>query len=198
MPTAATAALLFACGYLLGSIPFGVILARAHGVDLQRVGSGNIGATNAARALGKGWGVLVMLLDAAKATVPMLLLERLWPEAAQPYGAALLGAGAFIGHILPFTLRFRGGKGVATAFGAFLALQPLAAAAGLLTYALAFGLSRISSVGSLSAVASFPLWLYLCHAPGAHWALAGLVALVVLLRHRGNISRLLQRREQRL
>lgn len=191
---------MFLCGYLFGSIPSGVLIARAHGIDLRRVGSGNIGATNAARAMGRAWGVVVLILDAAKAAVPMLLLGHVQPVAgaAGSWTPVVVGAGAFVGHLWPIFLRLRGGKGVATAFGAFLVLQPVAALAGLLTYALAYGATRISSVGSLAAALLFPLWLYLLAAPPAHMILAGLVLALILWRHRGNIARLLRRREPRL
>ncbi len=185
--------------YLLGSIPFGVILSRAHGIDLQKIGSGNIGATNASRALGKGWGGLVLLLDAAKATLPLLLCARLFTDHPQREWVLMaVAAAAFLGHVFSVFLRFHGGKGVATAFGAFLALSPRAAALGVLTYAVAYGMTRISSVGSLCAVLLFPLWLLLLAAPPPTWCFAGLVFTVVLYRHKGNIRRLLHREERRV
>ena len=116
-----------AAAFLLGSIPFGVLLARRRGVDLKKVGSGNIGATNAARALGKKAGGVVLLLDTLKAFVPTLLAAR-WLAPGRPELAAATGFAAFVGHIYSPWLRFRGGKGVACALGAFLALAPLATA----------------------------------------------------------------------
>jgi glycerol-3-phosphate acyltransferase PlsY len=185
--------------YLLGSIPFGVIVARAHGVDLQKVGSGNIGATNAARAMGKGVGVLVLLLDAAKATLPVWLCGRIFvghPQRA--WILAAVSAAALCGHVFPFFLRFHGGKGVATAFGALVALSPPAALLGLVTYALCYGWTRISSVGSLSALLLLPLWLYLFHAPLPTFCFAGFAFFLVVFRHTGNIRRLLSRQESKL
>lgn len=193
------AVLLVLLAYLLGSIPFGVIVARAHDIDLRAVGSGNIGATNVARALGKRWAVLVMALDAGKATAPVLLAgalghggdEGLWLQVA-------VAMAAFLGHLFPVFLRFRGGKGVATAFGAFVGLSPWAALLGLCTYAAAYRASRISSVGSLSAILLFPVWLLLLRAPRQHWCFAALVLTLTLLKHRDNIDRLRHREEKRV
>ena len=182
--------------YLLGSVPFGVILARGKGVDLRQVGSGNIGATNAARALGKGMGAFVLLLDAGKATLPIVLCGWLFRD--HPHRDWLLpgiGAAALCGHVFPVFLGFHGGKGVATAFGTFVALEPRAALLGALTYAVGYGASRISSVGSLSALLLFPLWLRLCHAPEPTWAFLCFALALILYRHRGNIRRLLHRQE---
>jgi glycerol-3-phosphate acyltransferase PlsY len=190
-------ALCLLAGYLLGSIPFGVLIARARGVDLRAVGSGNIGATNAARALGKRWGVLVLVLDAGKAALPILLF-RAFTGGGQALCEVAIGAGAFVGHLFPLYLRFRGGKGVATAFGAFLGLQPLCALLGLLTWAVAYGVSRISSVGSLCAVLLFPLWLWLLGAPPVHFGFAGFLLVLILIRHRGNIRRLWRHQEGRI
>ena len=126
------ALLLILVGYLCGSIPFGLVIAHFRRVDLRAVGSGNIGATNAARALGKRWAVLVMALDALKATAPVLLCGALRPDdEAGRWLQVTVAAAAFFGHLYPVFLGFRGGKGVSTAFGAFLGLSPLAALLGL-------------------------------------------------------------------
>jgi glycerol-3-phosphate acyltransferase PlsY len=185
--------------YLLGSISFGLVLARLRRVDLRSVGSGNIGATNAARAMGKGWGALVLLLDAAKAAVPLWLAGSYF--AGDPHREWIrvgMATAAFLGHLFPIFARFRGGKGVATAFGAFLALEPKAAGLGLVTYAVAYGVSRISSVGSLCAVFSFPAWLYLFGARRDSYALAGILLLGIVAKHHANISRLWQGQEKKL
>ncbi len=185
--------------YLSGSISFGLVLARLRRVDLRSVGSGNIGATNVARALGKRWGVLVLVLDAAKAAVPLWLAG--WYFAAAPerdwIRVGMAGA-AFLGHLYPIFSRFRGGKGVATALGAFLALEPKAAGLGFLTYGLAYGITRISSVGSLCAVVSFPAWLYLFGARRPSYVLAGGLLLGIVATHRGNIARLWRGQEKKL
>ena len=189
--------------YLLGSVPFGLVVAHFKRVDLRSVGSGNIGATNAARALGKGWGLIVLLLDAGKAALPVVL-GRAYFAGRPEYAAQLdwilagLAAAAFVGHLLPVFAGFRGGKGVASALGAFLVLQPKAALLGALVYVVAYGATRISSVGSLLAVLSFPLWLYLTSASAPSFALSALLLLLIVVRHRDNLQRLLARKETRV
>jgi glycerol-3-phosphate acyltransferase PlsY len=214
MYLAMVAVLVCLCAYLLGSIPFGLLIAHFRRVDLRSVGSGNIGATNAARALGKGWGILVLLLDASKAALPAYLCLHLCDSAGAKLAwdrvcgaltpetlaglATAAAAAAFFGHLYPLFAGFRGGKGVATALGGFLALEPRAALLGALVYALAYGLTRISSVGSLLGVLSFPLWLYLTDGKRPSYLLSGVMLLFILLRHRDNIRRLLSRKEQRV
>ncbi len=189
--------------YLLGSIPFGLVVAHFKRIDLRSVGSGNIGATNTARALGKGWGLVVLFLDAGKAALPVVL-GRLYFAGQPEYASQIewilagLAAAAFIGHLAPIFARFRGGKGVASALGAFLVLEPKAALIAGAIYVAAYGLTRISSVGSLSAVLSFPLWLYLTGAQAPSFALAGLLLLLIVLRHHDNLRRLLARKESRV
>jgi acyl phosphate:glycerol-3-phosphate acyltransferase len=181
--------------YLAGSIPFGVLAARAKGVDLRQVGSGNIGATNVARALGKGWAIAVLLGDAAKGFVPVWLGRRLgFPAAA----VALAGLAAIVGHMFTLFLRGRGGKGVATSLGVALALSPIAALIGFGVYVVLFAATRLSSLGSLLGVWTFSLFFTFHDAPPAPLvglALAG--AALVTLRHRHNIGRLLRGEEKR-
>jgi acyl phosphate:glycerol-3-phosphate acyltransferase len=182
--------------YLAGSIPFGVLAARAKGVDLRQVGSGNIGATNVARALGKGWAIAVLLGDAAKGFVPVWLGRRLgFPAAA----VALAGLAAIVGHMFTLFLRGRGGKGVATSLGVALALSPTAALIGFGVYLALFTATRLSSLGSLLGVWTFSLFFTFHDAPPAPLvglALAG--AALVTLRHRQNIGRLLRGEEKRV
>jgi glycerol-3-phosphate acyltransferase PlsY len=167
-------------GYLCGSVPFGLVIARARKVDLRAVGSGNIGATNAARALGRGYGLLVLLLDALKATGPVLLAERYFAaDPRQPWIVVAVAAAAFVGHLWPVFARFQGGKGVATALGCFVAIAPLPALCGALTWVVLFGVTRISSVGSLGAVVLFPAWLYLFSAGPPVYALTALPAMIM-------------------
>jgi acyl phosphate:glycerol-3-phosphate acyltransferase len=195
--TLALSIILPVVAYLLGSIPFGVVIARARGVDLRQVGSGNIGATNAARALGKASGAVVLLLDALKGFAPVLLARLLLARA--PYGEWLLATtalGAFLGHLFPVFLGFRGGKGVATALGVFLALSPLAALGALVVYALVYAITRTSSLGSLTAAVAFvPLLYFLAGRSRVLLALAVLLVLMIILSHRENIRRLLRREE---
>lgn len=192
---------LVAAGYLAGSIPFGVVLGRfVLGVDVRQVGSGNIGATNVARAGGKKLAIAVLLLDAAKAIVPILVAR--WLLAGTPRAVlwtVLVALAAFVGHLYPVWLGFKGGKGVATGLGIFLVLSPWAALAGVVTYAAAYGTTRISSVGSLAGTAVCVLGTFVAHGwtSPVSWAGLGLAALIVL-RHRENIRRLLHGEEKRM
>ena len=181
--------------YLAGSIPFGVLVARLKGVDLRAVGSGNIGATNVARALGKGWAIAVLLGDAAKGFVPVWLGRRLGFSATL---IAIAGLSAIVGHMFTLFLRGRGGKGVATSLGVALALSPTAALLGFGVYVVVFAATRLSSLGSLLGVWTFSLFFVFHDAPAA--PLVGLAlggAALVTLRHHGNIGRLFRGEEKR-
>ncbi len=174
-----------ALGYLLGSIPFGLLLTRAVGTDIRTVGSGNIGATNVLRTGNKGLAAATLLLDAAKGAAAVLLARYYAGEDA----AMLAGAAAFVGHCFPVWLKFRGGKGVATLLGVTLAAVPLAGVAALLTWAAAAAATRYSSVGGMAAAVAAPVAATLLGR--ADWALL-FVPLVLLLiaRHHENIARL--------
>ncbi len=200
---------LVALGYVLGAIPFGVLVTRlVAGTDPRRVGSGNIGATNVARAAGKGAAAATLLLDAAKGFAPALLAAWLvLPRAFVPlppgdagyeeaaWWPAAAGFAAFVGHVFPVWLGFRGGKGVATALGVCLALVPLPALAGAAVYAAIFLVTRVSSVGSLgAAAAACGLAFWLAPYPAYAWLVAAMVFLIVV-RHAGNIRRILRRSE---
>ncbi len=191
-------------GYLLGSIPFGYLLVRLRaGVDIRTVGSGNIGATNVGRILGRGASALVYLLDAAKGFASAGLLPRLLGlEPGLP--SALGGVGATLGHCFPVFLRFRGGKGVATASGVLLALDPAAFAVGGLAWVLLISLVRIVSVASIGMAFAFPLAV-LARDPAdalrAHLpvlAASLLLASLILVRHRANLRRILEGTEPRI
>jgi glycerol-3-phosphate acyltransferase PlsY len=187
--------LLGAGAYLLGSIPFGVLAARLKGVDLRKIGSGNIGATNVARGLGKGWAVAVLAADAAKGFLPVWLGHRLGLSPAAVGAAGLL---AIVGHMFTLFLRGRGGKGVATSLGVALGLSPLPALAGLGLYALVFAATRLSSLGSLLGVYTFTLGFLLRESPPRPLVvLAIVIAVLVTLRHRDNVARLLRGEEKR-
>ncbi len=194
----APALVLCAIAYLLGSIPFGLVLSRAMaGVDVRTVGSGNIGATNVARAAGRWTGLLTLVLDAAKSALPVLAARRAFGP-GQPGWEAAVGLSAFAGHLFPIYLRFRGGKGVATGFGLFLVLSPWAALAGAATWGVAFAATRIASVASLSAAGVCVVVAWMIHGGESpvSWTVT-VVATAVLLRHRGNIGRLRSHRESR-
>jgi glycerol-3-phosphate acyltransferase PlsY len=183
---------MIAGAYLLGSIPTGLLLARAKGVDIRAVGSGNIGATNVSRTLGKRLGALVLVLDAVKGLAPVLAARflRLGDEAM-----AAVGLAAILGHVFPVWIRFRGGKGVATALGVFAALSPLPAAAGVLIYLAAVLVTRISSVGSLLGATGLLGAMVIVKEPPPTLLLGAAVWALILIRHRGNIRRLLRREE---
>ncbi|MAW62319.1 MAG: acyl-phosphate glycerol 3-phosphate acyltransferase [Planctomycetes bacterium] len=188
-------ALPFLSGYLLGSVSFALLLARARGIDLRSVGSGNLGATNTSRALGSGAGLLVFLLDAAKGAIPVLVWASLDSE---PLAAVLAGAGAYLGHIWPVYLGFRGGKGVATLIGALLALAPwtiltvapIALASVLIT--------RIMSLGSLVLGLGLPIASALRGDPVEVLGFSAGAGLFLFWTHRSNIRRLLAGEENRL
>ena len=182
-------ALALAASYLAGSVPFGLLVARAAaGKDVRTVGSGNIGATNVARAAGKGAAVATLMLDAAKGLVPVLLAR------GPAWLPAVCAVSAVLGHCFPVWLRFHGGKGVATGLGASLALAPEAALAGAVVWVVLFKLSRISSVGSLVGVA---MTLLVASFTAGRFEVAGLaaVAALIVVRHSANIRRLLRRQE---
>jgi glycerol-3-phosphate acyltransferase PlsY len=180
-------------GYLLGSIPFGLLLTRISGKgDIRDIGSGNIGATNVLRTGSKGLAAATLLLDAAKGAAAVLLAQRLWPDAVN-----FAAAGAMIGHLYPVWLRFKGGKGVATFLGVLAPLLPVAA----LVYAIAWiGLLvilRISSVAGMAAAASAPITAAVVNEQALFPMLLGF-ALLVIWKHRENIRRLAKGEEPRL
>ena len=192
-------ALLVSAAYLLGSIPNGLLIARLKGVDLQKVGSGNIGATNVFRCVGKGWGVLAFVLDAIKGFVPAFCFPRLM-EAAPPWLGLACGIAAVAGHNWPVWLKFKGGKGVSTSAGMLLGIAPAAVGIGFAVFALAVALTRFVSLGSILAavaVAGSGVWLYGADNRLLAGALIVMGALVVL-KHRANVGRLLKGTEPRI
>lgn len=182
--------------YLLGSIPFGILLTRLAGRgDVRNAGSGNIGATNVARVAGPLPGILTLVLDAAKGSAAVLLAEHYANGAAM----LLMIAGVFVllGHCFPVWLHFKGGKGVATALGIFLVLSLPAALAALVVFAVVAGTWKYVSLGSISAAAAMPLLIYFFWAPGHAPPIvvtAGTLAIAALVvwKHDANIQRLVQ------
>lgn len=196
--------------YLLGAVPFGFLIARARGVDIRTVGSGNIGATNVFRCLGKKWGILTFVCDVLKGFIPAFLLPLLLSQASCEESCDIMpvvcGFMAVAGHNWPVYLRFKGGKGVATTAGALLGIAPVPLAAGLLCWIAVFGLFRYVSVASLTAAAVIPIsaWCLACQpwlpalnrgffVPSVLTVLGALVA----IRHKTNIKRLLEGTENR-
>jgi acyl phosphate:glycerol-3-phosphate acyltransferase len=186
-PFIAAAALVAA--FLLGSIPFGAILARLRGVDIQEHGSGNIGATNVARTLGRPLGVVVLLLDGAKGALPTYAGLALAPQLG-PWASAATGLLAVLGHCYSPWLRFNGGKGVATALGVFVVVDPVAAAICVALFVLVYAVLRKASAGSLVGTSAMPVILYFKGASAPIIATAIATVVVILWRHRGNLSRL--------
>jgi glycerol-3-phosphate acyltransferase PlsY len=180
--------------YLIGSIPTGFILGKAAGVDVRSVGSGNIGATNVARVMGKGHGLLTLIADVVKGLLPALVARQM---AFSDAAVAVVGAAAFLGHLFPVFLKFRGGKGVATAFGVLLALAPQAMWVPLVAFIAAVVVSRRVSLGSICAAVAAPLALWFFSYPMPLTALAAFLAAFVIARHHANIKRLLAGSEPR-
>jgi glycerol-3-phosphate acyltransferase PlsY len=174
--------------YLLGSIPFALIVARRRsGVDLRRVGSGNLGAANAARASGVGAGVLVAVLDMVKGAAGVVAAVFLTSDAA---AAPLAGFAAIIGHVYPVWLRFRGGKGVATACGVFALLSPKAVLPAFAVFVLTASLTKYLSLASLLATLAVPPLAYATGSPPGVVMVAIAAAVVIVFRHRSNVLRL--------
>lgn len=195
-----------AAAYLFGSIPFGYLLVRVfQGIDVRSIGSGNIGATNVARTGGKGLAIATLVLDALKGWLPVFLVLTVpGIPASSPAQlhtlAAVAALFAVIGHMFPVWLGFKGGKGVATGLGVFLALAPKAVLVALLLFAVVVALTRYVSLASILAAAAFPValwWLDRDSFPAFALVLCSAVALLVIVRHHQNIGRLLAGTESR-
>jgi glycerol-3-phosphate acyltransferase PlsY len=189
-------AVIVVAAYLIGSIPFSFVVARAFGVaDVRRVGSGNVGATNVLRSAGKAAGALAFVLDVAKGAAASGLALWLAPEpAAIPAFAALAGV---LGHLYPVWLGFRGGKGVATGLGAFAPLAPGAALGAAALFLVALGVTRYVSVGSIVAAVGLAVLARVLGAPAPVVGVAAFTAALVVVRHRSNLRRLWAGSERR-
>jgi glycerol-3-phosphate acyltransferase PlsY len=203
--------------YLLGSIPFGVLIARAYGKDLRAIGSGNIGATNVARALGKKWAYACFALDVLKGMIPMLVTMPLVTSKSTQGNEFILhllwlavGCAAIIGHIFPIYLKFKGGKGVSTSFGVALGLWPYYSICALIAISVWIAVVliwRYVSLASIVASVTFPLALILAIVIKSGWTFttlwplviaATVIPLMVIIRHRENIKRLLAGTESKI
>jgi len=213
-----TLSLLATLAFLAGSIPFGLVLARVmKGIDLRNYGSGNIGAANAFRALGPIGGTLVLLLDGFKgwgmvwlaahlfgcppswmAEVSGMTLGLEWIEPTAPLAQVVVGLAAIIGHNNSLYLGFKGGKGIATTFGVMLAISPSATLVAALVWLAAVGLTRYSSVGSLSAALAIPITLHFQCAPKEYVAFGLIACAFAFLKHKKNIRNLLRGEELKL
>jgi glycerol-3-phosphate acyltransferase PlsY len=182
--------------YLIGSIPFALILARRWGApDLRRVGSGNLGAANVLRSSGILAGVTVMVLDIAKGAGSVMLAQRFEGGGVAPAAA---GIAAVVGHVYPVWLKFRGGKGVATACGVFTVLTPAAVPAALAVFVTSVWISKYISVGSVLASLALPLVAYAIGSPISVFAAALSTSALIVVRHRTNLGRLRAGTERRL
>ena len=200
--------------YLLGSVPFGLIIAKAHGKDLRSIGSGNIGATNVARALGRKWGYFCFLLDVLKGAIPMLAV-RVLTEVSEPTPGLVslwlvVGCAAILGHVFPIYIKFKGGKAVSTSFGVALGLWPyftICAVIAIAVWAVFVLIWRYISLGSMAASITFPIALILTIVLIPSWHLVDLwpllvaaiaIPIMVIVRHRENIKRLLAGTESKV
>ncbi len=205
--------------YLLGSIPFGLLIAKAHGKDLRSIGSGNIGATNVSRALGRKWAYVCFGLDVLKGMVPMLATLSLTKPLSTPSQTEkviflwlwlAVGCGAILGHIFPIYVKFRGGKGVATSFGVALGLWPyytICAFFAIAIWIVVVLIWRYVSLASIAASVTFPIVLILAIVLKRGWDFVSLwplliaataIPLMVIIRHRENIKRLLAGTESKI
>ena len=173
--------------YLLGSVPTGFLLGSLAGVDVRKAGSGNVGATNVARVAGKKHGFLTLLGDTAKGFVPVFLALQLGLGAA---ATGLVALAAFSGHLYPIFLKFQGGKGVATALGALLALAPAATLVLVIIFSLVAAASRIVSLASIVAAGAAPAVIGFFGYPPASTGASLAMAVIIIWRHRANIERL--------
>jgi len=200
-------ALIAIAAYLLGSIPTGFLVARAKGIDIRKVGSGNIGATNALRVLGKPAGILVLLVDALKGwvavrVVAMLIVEQFSSADAlggnRVLAAILASVFAVLGHNYPCWLGFKGGKGIATSAGVLTALVPWALLIILSVWIVLFAVTRYVSIGSLAASATLPFATWLTTRDWTLTVVTGAMGALAIYKHKGNIQRLMNGTEPRI
>lgn len=180
-----------AISYFVGGFPTGVIISRRRfGIDVREIGSGNIGATNVTRAFGLGAGLFVFVFDFAKGLIPMLVVQSLFPT--DPWVESITGTGLVVGHCFSPYLRFRGGKGVATSLGVVSAVMPIAALCAASTYLVFLAITKISAVGSLAGVAVLLISIPFADVGREIRLLVVSIAFIIIVRHRGNISRLIE------
>ena len=206
-------ALLFAA-FLFGSIPTGYVIAMIKGVDLRKVGSGNIGATNVLRAMGKGAAIITLAGDVLKGVIPVLAVRYFYPNTGIQFSGQLvsiplqitdtrvafegvIGLAAILGHNFSIFLKFKGGKGVATSLGVALALSPHAALMAATAWLLTFRISGYSSLSGLVAFALFPFCIYIIDYSAEKIAIAVIIMALIFITHRGNIKRLITGKENK-
>lgn len=184
-------------GYFMGSIPFGVIIAKQRGVDIFKVGSGNIGATNVWRALGAKWGLLVFLLDLVKGAIPSGLAHFLVPDHRYQAAWAAVGLCAMVGHSLSPWIGFKGGKGISTLMGAILGASPFVSLSGFAVFVVVLTLGRIVSISSIVAVTSALGWAWVFHDAPGMYVIYGAAWVLMIVRHKANLRRLFHGEEPR-
>ena len=190
--------------YLIGAIPFAYIVARLHGVDVRKVGSGNVGATNVLRSVGKVAGVSVLLLDVAKGYLPTLLIPHAFTAYTHGEPSSTLAIacamGAICGHVWPIYLGFKGGKGIATSAGSLIALAPVAVLIGLIVWIIVFFISKYVSLASITAAVAIPAVSWYLYSPEGMLLPGALTAIGILavVKHRSNIQRLIKGNENRI
>lgn len=195
MPDLVTRCAVLAGAYLLGSVPFSYLVARQKGVDVRRVGSGNVGATNVMRSVSFASGLLAFALDAGKGAVAVLLARLVESSGPLP---TMAGVMAILGHMYPVWLRFRGGKGVATGAGAFLPLAPLATVCALGAFGLALAVTRYVSLSSIIGTSTLAVLAFFSGAPPVVSRAAAGMAVLITWKHRANLQRIAHGTERRL
>ncbi len=190
--------LIFLISYLLGSIPFALVVSLPHGVDPRKAGSKNPGATNVARLLGKKWGILTFLGDSGKGIIALLIASYYIKTSQLPKDIILPWAAFFavLGHLFSVFLKFKGGKGVATTIGTFLYLAPKAMLLSLVFFFVGVAITGFVSVGSLTATLLLPLFLYLFQYPKHYIISASVLTFLIWIKHKDNIKRLLKGEEK--
>ncbi len=187
----------FLLSYLAGAIPFGLLFSRAVGKDVREEGSGNIGATNVNRVLGKKLGIMTLLCDVAKGYLPVYLVATMLPQAENPeLFIALCGLATVLGHMFPVYLGFKGGKGVATALGVFLYFSPLSILLALFVFIAVVVTSGFVSAGSLVAAGLIPLFIWFFAGSTSTVLIALVIAALIWVKHSSNIKRLIQGEEK--
>jgi acyl phosphate:glycerol-3-phosphate acyltransferase len=182
-------------GYFVGSIPFAYLLSRHRGIDLRRTGSGNVGASNVLRTTGVRAAVLALVVDGVKGMLAVLMAQLLWASLVTTVAAAFASV---VGHVYPVWLRFRGGKGVATAAGAFAVLAPEALGIASCVFAIAVLVTRFISVGSIAGALTLVLVAAISDVPGVVVIGATASTLIIIYRHRENVARLVAGTERRI
>lgn len=183
--------------YILGSVPFGLIIVRAcKGIDIRNVGSGNIGATNVLRAAGPGLAIIVFAADIGKGIIPIIVAKQLLPDTS--WVTVAVGMAAILGHGASIFLRFKGGKGVATSLGVIIGLDPRIAGIGFLIWLIVVGITKYVSLASIISAIGIAVLMHTFRLPFAYQVFAALAGAFVIAKHKSNIVRLIQGKESRI